>query len=454
MDLAHDSIFSPILKQWIKFFHWSSKLLWKPFLFLSDKFWSLENANLLCCGFFPIIAPLVLAQIVMYLTCVALELACLVAILALLMPFSLLIGLPPAVICSLATLFISLVRLPSNLFCHLLVTYRTVMLTNSLKLTSFILIPLVHTIIPLVTLIFCLLVGGFYSLWYSLIGKPFKPWYEIKLTLDSAWTIFKTRVEEFTEEYGHPSGIPQNWDGRVYGQCFDPVAATLSVILYIISVVPLSLSIFFIFIIKAVPIFLRTILRCWKQFSFQSAATKYSETIEKYSKIKIFEKYQKDLKRYVKLLKGLDPKTLGLIVSSYISDCSPLKLIPSNIGVSILFLWIPIIMTSLMWMMGLGVVLTVPPLSYLTALTLWILGWPLVVLIRPVGYCLGWITVIAGMPLLLVFIWTAALTLPWIFTLLGSLSGPLLALLVPVMMIKYSYDNPIGKNRNHLSKQK
>ena len=118
-----------------------------------------------------------------------------------------------------------------------------------------------------------------------------------------------------------------------------------------------------------------------------------------------------------------------------------------DVGCAILVLWFPFLLALTMWSLGLCLVLTVPPLTFLSVLGLWILGWPLVVAFLPVAYILGWVLIIFGLPLLYITGWIIIIIGPWIFCVAGSLSGPLLALKIPITMIKYNHNNPISKHR-------
>ena len=60
-----------------------------------------------------------------------------------------------------------------------------------------------------------------------------------------------------------------------------------------------------------------------------------------------------------------------------------------DVGCAILVLWFPLLLALIMWSLGLCLVLTVPPFTFLSVLGLWILGWPLVVAFLPVAYILG-----------------------------------------------------------------
>ena len=266
---------------------------------------------------------------------------------------------------------------------------------------------------------------------------------------------------------------------------FDPVMIVLSIILYFIAVLPLSVSIFVIFFVKAVPIFLGTLYEFWKSISLFKSVTWYMKVlagqheptsnvnqgnvprrsgghdgwlkglkkatkgikkfIEGYAKIKLWKSYKEVIKEYTKSLKCINPKYLVKICKSYCSDFSPTKVYPKEVGCSILILFFPILMVSIMWTLGLVLVLVIPPITFLTAFGLWILMWPVIILFQPLAYVVGWILIIFGLPVLYLLLWIMILVGPWILCIFGCISGPILALKITVMMIKYTYFNPIGE---------
>ena len=129
-------------------------------------------------------------------------------------------------------------------------------------------------------------------------------------------------------------------------------------------------------------------------------------------------------------MKPLKPSKLSKIISYYCEDFSPLKAIPSDMGVTILCLWIPILMTFITWVFGLLLVLTVPPLSFLLALLAWLAGWLIVIPLWPLLYVAGWVFIIFGLPCLYLLVWVAILVCPWLLSIFGALSGPIIALKV------------------------
>ena len=197
-----------------------------------------------------------------------------------------------------------------------------------------------------------------------------------------AWKIFKTKVDEFSTNYGHPSGIPLDWNGRVYGGMFNPVSFVLSIILYVISVIPFTISILTIFLIKSLPFFIRVWVETWEKISIAIAKKEFTKKVKEYAQWKILERCKKDITSFADSIKCLSPAKLGKLINSYLTDFSPCKLIPKDIGLGIICLWFPIIIVFMMWFVGLLLVLTIPPLTFLTFLVLWILTWPLVIIFR------------------------------------------------------------------------
>merc|ERR1712142_1374584 len=116
------------------------------------------------------------------------------------------------------------------------------MLRRNIKLLSFVLLPIIHLLIPPTVFLLCLIV---FIPWFSVLafsGFPQEPWGKIKKFHLVAWMKFATDVERISQNYGHASGIPLNWDGSVYGLPVDPVAVILSFFLYLISLLPVSIG--------------------------------------------------------------------------------------------------------------------------------------------------------------------------------------------------------------------
>jgi hypothetical protein len=354
-----------------------------------------------------------------------------------------LIGVWPALIISVGVTGITLIRLPWNVCYHCLITYRTVMLRTNVKVLSFLLVPVMHLLIPPFTLIICFVTHVFWFASVSFIGHPLRPWRKIDETFRKFWEEYVTGAERRYENYGHTSGIPQNWDGRVIGLPVDPLKIILNIILYAVSVVPISLGVFVIFLIRAVPIFLAALVEFVKVLNIVAAVKWYKKWIENYANIKILEVCGCNVRKHAKLIKHLHPKTLVKIVESYSEDFSLMKLIPEDAGAAWVILWIPLLFSCILWVMGLVLVVSIPPLTFLIGVVAWTFAWIPVIVLPPLLYVTGWILIIVGLPACYILLWGIVLVGPWLFIAVAALSGPFLALKVLFSGLTENVHNPV-----------
>ena len=480
-----ESLCEPLLQRAWDCLYYTWKYLSKPFRSASKTFWNLENSGLYFCGFSIILVPLTVAFWSSLLAILLVELCVLAAIGLVIGLFFISVGIWPAFIIAFGTTSITIFRLPWNIYYHCLVTYRTVMLRGGLKITSFFLLPIVHLLIPPFTLVVCLLTHVPWFISISFFGYPMKPWSKIKPFHEKFWKKLVTDLKRFSENFGHPSGIPQDWDGKVYGLPIDPIAVIISIFLYCFSVVPISLGSFLIFSLKSIPIFLGTLVAFWKTMNIGAAlqwykgvlhgiqlpqqptseriginqdersghtgwtkplkkATKGAKKfIEGYAKIKICTVYSEKIANHATRLKHLHPKKLFKLIRNYKEDFSPLKLVPENAGIAWLIIWIPLLFSSILWALGLFLVLTVPPLTFLLGFLAWVACWIPVLLGLPLLYLAGWIFIIFGLPSLYILLWALILVGPWVLSILGALAGPVLALKIPLDMLYNNFYNPV-----------
>ena len=68
----------------------------------------------------------------------------------------------------------------------------------------------------------------------------------------------------------------------------------------------------------------------------------------------------------------------------------------------------------------------------------------IVIVISRILLITGWLAIIFGLPALYVLLWCSILIGPWVFCLVGSVMGPILALAVPGYMFAYNNINPIN----------
>ena len=484
MSDEEKTLFDPCLRASRKILKYSFTFFCEIFEVVSKPLCSLPHAEVFFCGFCLVLVPLVTAYWLLVLGLLLAELLLLLSLGFLLGLLFVLLGVWPAPIIALGLTAISLVRLPFNLFYQTAVTCRTALLRTNLKILSFLLLPVIHMLVPVVTLVVSLLYFSVKYSFVSFIGFPGSNWRNIRKNLEIGWQKFATDMEGFYSNYGHQSGIPVNWDGRVYGLPVDPVIVLIALLVYLVILLPLSLAVMFIFLLKCVPIFLGTLTQFWASFNLSASLSWYrrvltgsqapprpsaeaSQTdqarsghdgwirslkrstkslvkfIENYAKIRPLEAYERKLRGYagwVKCLKCLKPDK---VISAYWRDLSPTRLLPDNLGWSLLCLWLPLLLTCLMWLLGLTLVLTVPPATLLLGLLLWLAGWLLVLPLWPLLYLAGWLFILFCLPSLYLLVWVAIMICPWLLSALGALSGPLLALRVPIFIISANFYNPL-----------
>ena len=511
----NDSLCLPLLKKWGRVHEEISKCIWKcikplekfsEWLVLHEfytkniyLFWKtlhillnifsfcqLRNAALWACGFIAILAPFYVGYFLIVLGLLLvfnIIIAGFFGMIGLTLGIAfVMIGIWPAFILSLSITCITIVTLIPNMYYHALVTYRSVMLRRNLKILSFLLLPITHILVPPFTLIVALITLFPWFAMESFAGFPTGPWKRIRKILNQVWKKFTKDVKKFADNYGHESGIPQDWDGTVYGLAVDPLVVIIAIFVFVIGAIAMTPTIFVIFILKALPIFLETFIQFWKNINLMKAGVWYigvllgshdqgpsnqntravrspapgwikclksaikgiKHGIEGYSKMKICTIYTNILKNHFNSVKALNPSKLSEMISTYCKDLNPTKIIPKNVGCEIVLLWIPILMVFLMWTLGLVLVLTIPPLTFLVGFALWIIFWPTVIAVPPILYIGGWFLIIFGLPILYVLLWCSVIIGPWIFCLVGSLMGPLLALSIPFCMLAYNNYNPIN----------
>ena len=491
MDYDEDEEFGelciPFLKAWEKAHEKTAKWIYIPFEKLGKSFCELPNAELWFCGCCAILVPFIAAFLLLFITVQLFVFVTFGLFGFSLGMFFVFIGIWPAFINAFSITGITIITLPKNIYYHILITYRTVMLRRNVKILSFMLLPFTHLLIPPVTFIVALIIFLPWYILMSFAGSPYASWKDIKRVNLLIWKKFTKDAKKIADNYGHSSGIPENWDGTVYGLAVDPVVIIVALFLYVMALFYMTPVMLTIFAIKALPIFLCTLkefsktvnlcksaswyfgvlagthvdnstnrnqnrsnrqprtqtghdgwIACWKD------ATKgIKKFIEGYAHIKIFKIYSEILEEYLKSIKEINPTKLGKLVKSYCTDFNPMKICPEEIDASIIILWIPMSMVFAMWTLGFILVLIIPPATFIAVFILWILLWPIVIVLPPVLYIFGWISIIFGLPILYVIVWCLILTLPWIFSGLGLISGPFLALAVPFAMLYHNNYNPI-----------
>ena len=116
------------------------------------------------------------------------------------------------------------------------------MLRANGKLISFLLLPFLHLFMPIAIFVGSLLVHLTWFTSISFVGYFYKPWQKIPEVLKEFWKKYVTDTERLFENFGHPSGIPQDWDGRVYKMPVHPIKIIINFCLYLVALLPVSLG--------------------------------------------------------------------------------------------------------------------------------------------------------------------------------------------------------------------
>ena len=375
----------------------------------------------------------------------------------------------------------SLLRMPHNFYYHAVVTYRTVLLRTNLKIISFVLLPFIHLSVPVITLVLSLIyyTGRCFGLCVG--GVPFRCWQEIPTNIKDSKTIFVTKMEKYYENYGHPSGIPAGWNGQVFGLPLDPVVFIIAVGVYLLAVAPFSAAVFFIFIIRAIPIWLGTIVKFIGILYFfgsrvyhgedsnqneqnptpqnapmnkvQSAhaswtimhkevARMLAKGIRAYYFLKPLDIFMETITWYAELVTFISPSAYVHIFKTTWADfipqntnkcvsemdcCAVICLLPC--------LAIPYLLMTILFLFFFVLV----NWAFVLGLFAWIMGWVLLLLGMPILYLLIWIVIIVTIPFTYALFFTEIMIFFFMLPTVSSLFGPFLALKIPYSIIKSNY---------------
>ena len=357
----------------------------------------------------------------------------------------LLLGVWPALIISFSVTGISVLRIPWNIFYHCLVTYRTVMLRRSLKLWSFILVPPTHFIVPVVIAVLSFGASIPTAAAMAFIGSPHKPWQKIEPLVKKFWKRYVTDMEAHVNNYGHETGIPENWDGKIYGLALDPITIVMSILFYAYAVIPVSVGVFSILAIKSLPILLKSVVQYCKCNNFVKASKCWCESINSFGQWNACQKFSSFLTCYSEMAEGLNPARIGKALTGYSKDCNVTRCYPKE-GIEIFCLSPCILLVTCFWLIGFVGVLIVTTGLLITGLALWVGGWPVAILLPPSIYLVCWLSLLVLLPTCYVVIWITGLVLSVVLTIAAitfyALSGPLLAVQVPVGFVKHNLLNP------------
>lgn len=131
------------------------------------------------------------------------------------------LGSIPFIPFTLLIVLVTLVRLPINVYKTLKVTLFTVLLKWDLRILALVTLPVVHTLFPVIVFIITLAASFWhftFRTWKNIYkGKsPFHKW-DFRKGVDEYYKCHQKFVGEVLNDYDHPTGIPNGWQGDTYG---------------------------------------------------------------------------------------------------------------------------------------------------------------------------------------------------------------------------------------------
>jgi len=123
---------------------------------------------------------------------------------------------------SVAMVAVTIYRLPINFFKTMKIALFTVVLRWDLRIIVLFMLPLIHTIFPVLVLVVSM-VGSFFWTWgithQNLFEdhSPFRNWNQLVDTVKEYYEEHKKFVSKRCDRFDHPTGIPMGWNGQQYG---------------------------------------------------------------------------------------------------------------------------------------------------------------------------------------------------------------------------------------------
>ena len=65
------------------------------------------------------------------------------------------------------------------------------------------------------------------------------------------------QLQAFVDNYGNNHGIPDNWDGRMYGGIYNPLVFSFTIFLFLYGTISMPIAVTTIVIFKFLPIYLK-----------------------------------------------------------------------------------------------------------------------------------------------------------------------------------------------------
>ena len=362
--------------------------------------------------------------------------------------FFLSVGIWPAFFIAIVITLISIVRIPWNIAYHFLITYRTVMLDRYLKTFFFVFVPPTHFLVPGVIGVVSFGGGIPFAGGLSFCGQPQVPWLKMGHIVRKFWKRYVTDVKAHVENYGHPSGIPENWDGKMYGLPLDPMTIVMSILFYVYAVVPVTVTTVTMALIKAFPILVGTVVEYWKRFNPCTAIRQWADKIKILAQWDACGMFNKIITFYfqeaVRLIRQ-SPDFVTGIAKEYVRENRLKECVPKDPCETIVVSpWL--LLVSIFWCVGLVLAILLTILFIIGSVITWVLCWVVVLALPPACYLITWASLLVLLPASYTVLWlfgfTVAVLSPWGPLLVLMVSGPILAFKVPYIVFKHNLLNP------------
>ena len=131
----------------------------------------------------------------------------------------------------------------------------------NLRILILCILPFAHILFPLIILVAGIVASFGYFVGYTIscvfqCENWLKPYNEFPVLLKEYWKQHIRFVEETIGQYDHRTGIPHNWDGRMYGLPFGPAKAIFGFLLTLFGMINNFLGTLVIITIKCIPMFI------------------------------------------------------------------------------------------------------------------------------------------------------------------------------------------------------
>lgn len=111
-------------------------------------------------------------------------------------------------------------------------------------------------------------------------------------------------LQAFVENYGNATGIPDNWDGRMYGGIYNPLVLSFAIFLLCYGVIAMPIAVATIVLLKFIPVYLKIQWKAAKMLNPLVVMPQYwFPLFVIWFKAGTFKNYVKILASYVEILK-------------------------------------------------------------------------------------------------------------------------------------------------------